>query len=382
MSGQRLPNGFAMTPPWLYEHPDATSYDLAVFGALWTYADGDGNDCFPSQERVAERARCSPDRAAKSIAHLVELGAITRTERPARPGKYAAHQYQFHLAGPKFPPAASGTERQVPPAHSGTVPPAASGTVPPAHSGTTKSQVTKNHLPRASSDTDKQFSVFWQLAVNRTGYGKARTAFDAVAANAPDLAVVLDGWREHNEAWATWPAHEQKYIPHPATWLAESRWNDTPKQHREKPSKLERLDAITDALGQFDNPEEALAALAGVRTTPRATTPQLPAAPQEPDDGIEDAVLADEEPQPEGTDVIPDDNRSMKEFWLSQTDGQPLMAHEPGFTDLAHDLINNDDVDYRDVRRIAMAYLRRRQTPPRAMNALRGLLVTSTGVSA
>ena len=71
---------------------------------------------------------------------------------------------------------------------------------------------------------------FWPDAVRKVGKQYALSAF-CKARVSIELETILDGWQTACEVWRTMK-HEGRgvYIPNPATWLNQARWNDPPDQ--------------------------------------------------------------------------------------------------------------------------------------------------------
>ena len=78
------------------------------------------------------------------------------------------------------------------------------------------------------------FDVFWQAYPRKTGKAAARKAFDKAK---PPLDVVLKAIEAQKHS-AQWQRDNGQYIPYPATWLNQGRWEDE-VQETELPAKLE-----------------------------------------------------------------------------------------------------------------------------------------------
>jgi hypothetical protein len=75
---------------------------------------------------------------------------------------------------------------------------------------------------RAPGDSP-EFMSFWLAYPRRVGKGAARTAFSKALKKAPAERIMLGLLQ------ASWPSDPQ-YIPHPATWLNQERWDDEPPE--------------------------------------------------------------------------------------------------------------------------------------------------------
>jgi len=78
---------------------------------------------------------------------------------------------------------------------------------------------------RNKEDNRKQildaFDSFWAIYPRKVGKGGAVKAFEKAAKKA-DPEVIIQAV----EVWIQKPLPEMQYIPHPATWLNQERWND------------------------------------------------------------------------------------------------------------------------------------------------------------
>lgn len=92
----------------------------------------------------------------------------------------------------------------------------------------TKDQVTNiNNPPTPQGGRDALFDEFWQAYPKKVGKDAARKAF---AKRKPDR-VLLDGmlravWRQRRSE--QWTRESGRFIPNPATWLNQGRWQDEP----------------------------------------------------------------------------------------------------------------------------------------------------------
>tara|TARA_R110000824_G_scaffold119838_1_gene274260 strand:+ start:788 stop:1204 length:417 start_codon:yes stop_codon:yes gene_type:complete len=78
---------------------------------------------------------------------------------------------------------------------------------------------------------DQQFELFWMEYPRRKGKGAARKAFSN-ALNKQDLQYILEA--AHNFAIET-RQQDPKFIPHPATWLNQERYDDEPDEPIDQP---------------------------------------------------------------------------------------------------------------------------------------------------
>lgn len=88
--------------------------------------------------------------------------------------------------------------------------------------------------PKATTE-DRHFADFWAAYPRKVGKDAARKAWAAAVKRAP-VATIAAGLNS-----AKWPSDRQ-FIPHPATWLNQGRWQDEPADAAPEPAgKLDWL---------------------------------------------------------------------------------------------------------------------------------------------
>lgn len=107
-------------------------------------------------------------------------------------------------------------------------------------------------LTATPTATDERFARFWQAYPNRTGKGAARKSWTKLNPS-EDLTVRILGAIAQQKTWPAWTRDDGRFIPHPATWLNQTRWEDEPVQTN--PSLLQSHHPKTagnaDALRRF-----------------------------------------------------------------------------------------------------------------------------------
>ena len=73
-------------------------------------------------------------------------------------------------------------------------------------------------------DDDGGFDEWWEACPKKVGKGAARKAYQKAVKKA-DPATLLDGIRAASMIWSR-DKTEKRYIPNPATWLNQERWED------------------------------------------------------------------------------------------------------------------------------------------------------------
>jgi len=103
-----ISGGFLITPRWLIDAVPSSqrAHALAVWAALWHFADGTTHECWPSREQIAERAGLSTSTVKRTLRCLRDVGAVTVTSQHDRrqhvtPTGFARQAYQLHLDPPR-----------------------------------------------------------------------------------------------------------------------------------------------------------------------------------------------------------------------------------------------------------------------------------------
>ena len=84
---------------------------------------------------------------------------------------------------------------------------------------------TKETKQKNLSDFDTGFDSFWNHYPRHEGKAKARESFLKAIKKGVTLDVLIDAIEKHKQS-AQWQKDGGQYIPHPATWLNQQRWED------------------------------------------------------------------------------------------------------------------------------------------------------------
>jgi hypothetical protein len=76
--------------------------------------------------------------------------------------------------------------------------------------------------PKKANPKDEAFDRFWAVYPKKVGKGDARRAFDKVKVDVGILIAAV----ERQKGSAQWQRDDGQYIPNPATWLNQGRWED------------------------------------------------------------------------------------------------------------------------------------------------------------
>lgn len=72
---------------------------------------------------------------------------------------------------------------------------------------------------------NKDFDLFWAAYPKKVAKGEARKAFGQTQAIRPPINYLIEAIQKHCQQEA-WMKDAGKFIPHPATWLRQERWED------------------------------------------------------------------------------------------------------------------------------------------------------------
>lgn len=124
----------------------------------------------------------------------------------------------------------------------------------------TETEITANAviIPSKPKATEAGFETFWQRYPRRVGKQAALKAWLAAQRRGHDTERIMAGLARHDGAWPD----ETEFIPHPATWLNQGRYDDEPEakrnglaarngsaQHGQHRRGDPALDMLRDAMG-------------------------------------------------------------------------------------------------------------------------------------
>ena len=94
-------------------------------------------------------------------------------------------------------------------------------------------------VPPKGEKEKTEFDLFWDAYPNRKGKGAARKAFENAIKKGVTAQRLIDAVNRQR-CGAQWMRDNGQYIPHPATWLNQERWDDdpdlTPVDNQQKPA--------------------------------------------------------------------------------------------------------------------------------------------------
>ena len=199
---------FAVIPESVL-YADISHAAVRVYGVLRRHADKNDGTCHPGRKRIAEFAHMSPSHVDRAIQELVGIGAVEVMHRPdpKNPKRSLTNRYRLLT-----PPAGGYT----PLPHMGTPPPAGEE-VTIVIEPESENQRTYDQLA-----VDQAFDTFWNNYPRKVGRKKCAQWWNRHQQHANKILDSLDAWCQY---WAQ-TVTDNRYIPHPYTWLNQERWND------------------------------------------------------------------------------------------------------------------------------------------------------------
>lgn len=207
-----------------------TDFQFRVWVSLITYVDDYGRgdarpaiikgNCFPLRERIT-----SKDIGA-ALAGLAGIGCISLYEVDGRSYLYfpnwEKHQ-TIRNKQSKFPAPPEGESN---PKASENICIQLLANVPVIQSESESESKTESETrPRVSGSA--KFEIFWQSYPKKVGKGAAEKIFERIRPNDDLFTTMLNAVSKAKNS-AQWQKEGGQYIPNPATWLNQRRWEDEP----------------------------------------------------------------------------------------------------------------------------------------------------------
>ena len=204
----RLERRFAIIDEWLLDL-DISDRAVRLYAVLARYADSETHKAYPSRGTLADRLRCSKASIDRAAQELVDSGAMTKKQR-----HNSSVVYTLQVSSPP---------------HRGVITGDKGGS-----SGVTRGVLTGDDLTITTelepeeleplNDIVQVFNEFWDVYPRKQGKGKAKEAF-IKASKLANVELILLG----AERYAADPnLPDPKFVPLPATWLNQERWDDGP----------------------------------------------------------------------------------------------------------------------------------------------------------
>lgn len=211
---------FAVVPQSVVEI--ASGNAVKLYAVLYGLGSFDRPERSATRPDLADRLEVSVDTVDRLLRELVGIGAVEIVRAKKADGSWGPSTYV--LEGGR-----TGAATLAAPVRRGS------------RTGADSSSGSSEVDPQSTtSSVDEDFATFWEVwpKERRNGKGAARDAFRKAVAGegrmhaAPTAAaVILDGARRF-AADPNLPTDEPSFIPLPATWLNQERWDDGPLPDR------------------------------------------------------------------------------------------------------------------------------------------------------
>lgn len=200
---------FSIIPEWLLDS-EVSHKAIRIYAIIARYADNTTLSAWPARGTLAARAKCTVKSVDRAIAELVEAGAISKELRKDETGQRSSvYTLRRIRGGDKI--TIGGRQKR--------------------HRGGDKNdtRTITNELEPIESMYSAQFEAFWSHYPHKVDKARAVKAFRKI--DRKKLKTVVDGAQRFAEDPNLPP---RAYIPYPATWLNNERWEDGPLPARSR----------------------------------------------------------------------------------------------------------------------------------------------------
>lgn len=199
---------------WAWKQETKSSGERLVLLALADHAGEDG-ECWPHSGKIAEKCGLDPKTVQRHITALHERGLVTKVHRRKRSnGTLAGWLYRLECN--------EGTPMSPLPEEEDVEEVSKRERVQGVLEGTSmysQEPTLSNPQLEPTCDWDK----WWELYPRKTNKQQAVKAWKRLSVK--ERKEAADGLHKHILYWSE-SKTEQRYIPHPATWLNSKRWED------------------------------------------------------------------------------------------------------------------------------------------------------------
>lgn len=165
--------------------------------------------CFPSHKRLAQLCEMTDRSIRTHIEFLINAGLLTKHDNYRDNGSQTSNSYSLHLMDTDNP------RKNIPT-------PLENISDPPQKNLPTLNLGNNNLGIEPLDHVDLDFDRFYEIYPRKIGKGAAKTAF-AKAIKKKPAQLIIEAAHEYLVACK---GKDKKFIPHPATWLNQERWDD------------------------------------------------------------------------------------------------------------------------------------------------------------
>lgn len=231
---------FAPVPEDLLYDPTIDHLAVRVYAVLMRHG-LTPDSCYPTHRRIAELVGVAARSIQRPLRRLEEAGWVERVPRFDDRGDRISDGFVVHTAAQHSEDTAHlSVEAPRSPARPHRAPERG---LKENHENENQGTILDVDPAPSSAPTVDPFDEFWEVYPRRVAKGSARTAF-ARAAKQAGADVVVEGARR----FAADPnLPEERFVPHPATWLRSERWVDGPLPARGPAPRRAKVETDRDA---------------------------------------------------------------------------------------------------------------------------------------
>jgi len=219
---------FSIVPAWLLES-DVSDKAVRLYAVLAGYADSETGQAYPGRTLLSKRLGCSTKSVDRAVLELMGLGAIQKRQR-VKEGHYQSSLYTVVRIDPASRMSRPRVTAVPTPRHPRPDP------VSPVSHRTRTTELEPVEL-EPQKDIVQKFNEFWAVFPRKQGKGKAKEAFKKAIDDGADIDAILRGVGRY----ASDPnLPDPKFVPMPATWLNQERWEDGPQPLNRSMTNSER----------------------------------------------------------------------------------------------------------------------------------------------
>jgi hypothetical protein len=242
---------FAMIPEWVLD-ADISAQAVRLYCVLRRYADQAGR-CYPSRKRIAERMNVSSATVDRAAQELVGIGALHIRQRyNPDTNEHTSNEYLV-LSTPRLTSGAGViTDDETYPADEET------GLL--TRDELTRANINESQEPEKTlayaSVSDRlpaEFADFWLRYPRKIGKGAAVKRWARLSAD--QRANAIRTLPDHAAHWKRQRV-ETQFIPHPATWLSQGRWDDDLSTEASGPSMPTAVERAAELYRQARDSEQ------------------------------------------------------------------------------------------------------------------------------
>ena len=175
---------------------------------------------------------------------MIDAGAVTTAIR-AR-DKLVESGFLVYVRGKKGAPNKYGLKNSI---NFATISATESATISATESATISAThiktKTKTKIPPKSPQGDDTFAAFWSAYPRKDSKAKAKASWDKLKPDKELVSQIMAALEQHKRS-DQWTRDGGQYIPYPATWLNQRRWEDEgitqtqPEPPKKRVCKMER----------------------------------------------------------------------------------------------------------------------------------------------